>query len=106
MNFCRNIFLIYFFLALVANGAVSAADNAEELLTTDEEELPLNNPFDGTKGTNVSTNSSSETTGNNLDELENPMSLRYFKLVGVIAGKNDSYISLVNQDGQSTILKS
>ena len=105
MNFCRNIFLIYFFLALVANGAVSAADNAEELLTTDEEELPLNNPFDGTKGTNVSTNSSSETTGNNLDELENPMSLRYFKLVGVIAGKNDSYISLVNQDGQSTILK-
>ena len=33
------------------------------------------------------------------------MSLRYFKLVGVIAGKNDSYISLVNQDGQATILK-
>ena len=105
MNFYRNIFLIYIFLALVANGAVSAADNAEELLTVDEEELPLNNPFDGTKGTNVSSSSSSETTGNNLDELENPMSLRYFKLVGVIAGKNDSYISLVNQDGQATILK-
>ena len=33
------------------------------------------------------------------------MSLNNFKLVGVIAGKNLSFISLVNQDGETRILK-
>ncbi len=105
MNFCKNIFFIYLFLALAASGAVSAADDVEELLKVDEEELPLNNPFDGTKGSNVSSNSTAASINNSSEELENPMSLNNFKLVGVIAGKNLSFISLVNQDGETRILK-
>lgn len=105
MNFCKNIFFIYLFLALAASGAVSAADDVEELLKVDEEELPLNNPFDGTKGSNVSSNSTAASINNSSEELENPMSLNNFKLVGVIAGKDQSFISLVNQDGETRILK-
>ena len=105
MNFYKNIFFIYLLLALAASGAVSAADDVEELLKVDEEELPLNNPFDGTKGSNVSSNSTAASINNSSEELENPMSLNNFKLVGVIAGKNQSFISLVNQDGETRILK-
>ena len=102
MNFYRNIFFIYFLLVLMSTGTVSAADDAEQLLKTEEEELPLNNPFDGTIGSNATLQSASGTTG---AELENPMSLYNFKLVGVIAGKKNSYASLVSQDGRNIILQ-
>ena len=102
MNFYRNIFFIYFLLVLMSTGTVSAADDAEQLMKTEEEELPLNNPFDGTTGSNATSQSASGTTG---AELENPMSLYNFKLVGVIAGKKNSYASLVSQDGRNIILQ-
>ena len=85
MNFYKNIFFKYFLLVLLTIGPVSAADDAEQLLTTnEEEELPLNNPFDGTIGSNSSSNSA---LAGKAEEAENPMSLYNFKLVGVIAGK-------------------
>ncbi|MDC0863264.1 hypothetical protein OAP88_00220 [Candidatus Pelagibacter sp.] len=102
MNFYRNIFFIYFLLALIVPGPVTAADDAEQLLKTEEEELPLNNPFDGTTGSNAISQSASSNTG---AELDNPMSLYNFKLVGVIAGKKNSYASLVSQDGRNIILQ-
>ena len=102
MNFYRNIFFIYFLSVLMSTGTVSAADDAEQLLKTEEEELPLNNPFDGTIGSNATSQSASSNTG---AELENPMSLYNFKLVGVIAGKKNSYASLVSQDGRNIILQ-
>ena len=102
MNFYRNIFFIYFLLVLMSTGTVSAADDAEQLLKAEEEELPLNNPFDGTIGSNATSQSASGTTG---AELENPMSLYNFKLVGIIAGKKNSYASLVSQDGRNIILQ-
>ena len=100
MNFYRNIFFIYFLLALMVPGPVTAADDAEQLLKTEEEELPLNNPFDGTTGSNAVSNSASASIAT---EAENPMSLYNFKLVGVIAGKKNSYASLVSQDGRNII---
>tara|TARA_B100000767_G_C19669227_1_gene494547 strand:+ start:472 stop:903 length:432 start_codon:yes stop_codon:yes gene_type:complete len=102
MNFYRNIFFIYFLLALMVPGPVTAADDAEQLLKTEEEELPLNNPFDGTTGSNAVSNSASASIAT---EAENPMSLYNFKLVGVIAGKKNSYASLVSQDGRNIILQ-
>ena len=102
MNFYRNIFFIYFLLVLISTVTVSAADDDEQLLKSEEEELPLNNPFDGTIGSNSTSQSASGTTG---AELENPMSLYNFKLVGVIAGKKNSYASLVSQDGRNIILQ-
>ena len=102
MNFYRNIFFIYFFLVLMTNVPVLAADDAEQLLTTEEEELPLNNPFDGTTGSNATSNSASASSA---EEADNPMSLYNFKLVGVIAGKKSSFVSLVAQDGRNIILQ-
>ena len=103
MNFYKNIFFKYFLLVLLTIGPVSAADDAEQLLTTnEEEELPLNNPFDGTIGSNSSSNSA---LAGKAEEAENPMSLYNFKLVGVIAGKKSSYVSLVSQDGRNIILQ-
>ncbi len=58
-----------------------------------EEEVPLNDPFAGNEGTNSSTNIPE-------GEAEDEMSLYNYKLVGLISGKDYSYISLVNSGGE------
>jgi Tfp pilus assembly protein PilP len=61
-----------------------------------EEEVPLNDPFAGNEGT----------TGGSVDpsisqeEQEDEMSLYKYKLAGLISGKDNSYISLVNSSGE------
>ena len=60
----------------------------------DEDEIPLNDPFAGDVGT-----STSNTTGflsDNTGEAGNEKSLYNYKLVGIISGLYESYISLVN----------
>ena len=52
-----------------------------------------------------SNSSSNSALAGNAEEAENPMSLYNFKLVGVIAGKKSSYVSLVSQDGRNIILQ-
>jgi len=66
-------------------------ENIEE----DEDEVPLNDPFAGNEG--------SSSTASNLpvdEEDQGAMSLYNFKLVGLISGKNHSYITLVNSAGE------
>jgi Tfp pilus assembly protein PilP len=66
-------------------------ENIEE----DEDEVPLNDPFAGNEG--------SSSTVSNLpvdEEDQGEMSLYNFKLVGLIAGKSSSYVSLVKSDGE------
>ena len=99
MNFFR-ILLTLFFLFFVSN---SFADNHETILTdgvkeiVDElqEEVPLNDPFAGNEGTSGSLN-----TDIPEEEQEDVMSLYNFKLAGLISGKDNSYISLVNSGGE------
>tara|TARA_B100000925_G_scaffold129012_1_gene96603 strand:- start:434 stop:889 length:456 start_codon:yes stop_codon:yes gene_type:complete len=104
MNFFK-IFLTFLFLIL---SSVSYADNhdqnqnlsegAQEIAQEiqDDEEVPLNDPFAGNEGT----------SGGSLDasipeeEQEDEMSLYNFKLAGLISGKDNSYISLVNAGGE------
>ena len=65
-------------------------ENIEE----DEDEVPLNDPFAGNEG--------SSSTASNLpvdEEDQGEMSLYNFKLVGLISGKDHSYITLVNSAG-------
>ena len=102
MNFCKNFFFLILFLTLTMQNIVKADD--ENKLLDDEEELPLNNPFDGTQGSN-STSDSTSSEDSSISELDNPMSLYNFKLAGIISGNKHSYISLVNQDGNSIILQ-
>ena len=95
MNFFK-LFLILLFLFFSTN---SFADNhaqdeiAQEM--SEDEEVPLNDPFAGYEGTGGALNSQMPD-----EEKEDEMSLYNFKLVGLISGKDNSYISLVNSGGE------
>ena len=95
MNFFK-LFLILLFFIFSSN---SFADNhgqneiAQEI--SEDEEVPLNDPFAGNEGTGGALNSQMPS-----EEEEDEMSLYNFKLVGLISGKDNSYISLVNSGGE------
>ena len=92
MNFFKN-FLIILFVLLFCK--VAFADNHDIDTNFEEEEVPLNDPFAGNAGT-----TSSNIIGLEPEEVENEMSLYKFKLVGLISGNHESYISLVNASGE------
>lgn len=98
MSFYKNFLLVIFFLCFFSQ--VSFADDTDQPNVA-EEELPLNNPFQGNTGSNSSENLAAVTP----EELENKFSLYKYKLVGLISGKSESYISLANEDGNILILQ-
>ena len=73
------------------NQAVS--EIAQEI--QEDEDVPLNDPFAGNEGTSGSLDASIPE-----EEQEDVMSLYNFKLAGLISGKDNSYISLVNNSGE------
>ena len=101
MNFFK-IFLTLFFLFFLTN---SFADNHDKDISEDikeivdelqdDEDVPLNDPFAGNEGSSGSLDSSIPD-----EEKEDLMSLYNFKLAGLISGKDNSYISLVNAGGE------
>ena len=104
MNFFKNFIIILFVLLYCK---VTFADNHDIDTTTEnatttvekeleEEEVPLNDPFAGNEGTSTFTN----IVDPESEELESDMSLYKFKLVGLISGIYESYISLVNASGE------
>ena len=82
---------------IVEKQAVTQENIASEV---DEEEIPLNDPFAGDVGTN-----NSNTTGflSDNEEMGNEKSLYNYKLVGIISGLYESYISLVNNQSGDII---
>ena len=104
MNFIKIIFIILFSILfsnahadqhdLNSNNQTSAQSTEISNENEDvEEEVPLNDPFAGNEGTGSGSNIPEE-------EQENEMSLYNFKLAGLISGKDNSYISLVNSGGE------
>ena len=104
MNFFKNFIIILFVLLFCK---VTFADNHDIDTTTEnatttvekeleEEEVPLNDPFAGNEGTSTFTN----IVDPESEELESDMSLYKFKLVGLISGIYESYISLVDASGE------
>ena len=99
MIFFRIIILSL--LLILGTAKIIFADNhdiaAEENIQSevDEEQLPLNDPFAGNEG--MSTQSFST---NEMEEKEDPMSLYNFKLVGIIEGQFESYVTLINATGE------
>ena len=99
-----NFFKIFFITLSLTIVGVSYADNHDQKKEVlegvkeiakqleDDEEVPLNDPFAGNEGTSSMSNIPE-------DEQDNEMSLYNFKLVGLISGKDHSYISLVNSGG-------
>lgn len=97
--------LIISFLLIAINANADNHDKKKELvdqvkainenIEEDEDEVPLNDPFAGNEG--------SSSTASNLpvdEEDQGAMSLYNFKLVGLISGKDHSYITLVNSAGE------
>ena len=97
----NEFFKIFLTLLFLVFSSASYADNhgetenqavseiAQEI--QEDEEVPLNDPFAGNEGTGGSLDASIPE-----EEQEDEMSLYNFKLAGLISGKDNSYISLVN----------
>ena len=108
MNFFRIIFVIFFIFICIASNLLADenSNQKQEVLEktkeiakelSEDEEVPLNDPFAGNEGTNSMTSLPEE-------EQEDEMSLYKFKLAGLISGKDHSYISLVNAGGEIVTL--
>ena len=102
MNFSK-ILLILIFLLISKTSFADNHDQKQEVLEAakeiakelqEEDEVPLNDPFAGNEGTSSMSGNIPE------EEQENELSLYNFKLVGLISGKDHSYISLVNSGGE------
>ena len=101
--------LITIFIFLLFSNSIAIADNhskKEELnkevkkiteqLDSLDEEMPLNDPFAGQSSSN-NRNANAQISE---EEMQDDMSLYNFKLVGLIAGKSSSYVSLIKSDGE------
>ena len=107
MNFFKKILFLFIFFSLSFAFADNHDKNSElidqvkevtanlENKLTEEEDVPLNDPFAGNEGTSGNASINLE-TGEERDE----MSLYNFKLSGIISGKDNSYISLTNSSGE------
>ena len=67
--------------------------------TSEEEALPLNDPFAGDESLNSGTNIISGS-----EEEREAMSLYKFKLVGIIEGEYEAYVTLVDASGETLSL--
>ena len=98
MNFYKKYILtlsgLLFLLSTFAN-----ADNHDTTKSnvSKEEPLPLNDPFVGDSSFTGGVKILSES--GDAEELQR-LSVYNFKLVGVISGTFESYISLINEDGE------
>ena len=100
-----NFFKIFLTLLFLLFSTLSYADNHGETQSEivseiaqeiqEDEEVPLNDPFAGNEGSTGSLDASISP-----EEQEDEMSLYNFKLAGLISGKDNSYISLVNTSGE------
>ena len=118
MNFFKILILLTLFFSAIQNSFVDSHDKknivdqakdltneANETLAKKkqnikdeigEEEVPLNDPFAG----NASTSSGDLITFDDDPENQKKLTLNNFKLVGIISGKFESYVSLADSSGK------
>ena len=77
--------------------------NISSEITSQEEPLPLNDPFVG--DASLASSSSSLSGEISAEELKNELSLYNFKLVGIMTGEYESYVSLINSSGEILTLQ-
>ena len=101
MSFFRIIIILSFIFLANKSFADESTEKQKVLDQTKEivkqlendDEVPLNDPFAGNEGTNSMTNIPE-------GEAEDEMSLYNFKLVGIISGEYEAFVSLVNTSGE------
>jgi phage/plasmid primase-like uncharacterized protein len=118
MNFFKFIILIGLFFATMQSSFADShdkkniVDQAKDLANkvkedqakkeqnikdaTEEEEVPLNDPFAG----NAATSSGDLIAFDSGTENQKKLTLNNFKLVGIISGKFESYVSLADSSGK------
>jgi hypothetical protein len=118
MNFSKIIILFVLFLSIIQNSysdnhdkknivdqakeiakaAAEAQAKAEQNIKNEigEEEVPLNDPFAG----NAAQSSSGITNFTDSSGEKKKLTLNNFKLVGIISGKFESYVSLADSSGK------
>ena len=99
MNFFKILIALFFLffvsISFADNHGTNLTDGVKEIVDELEEEVPLNDPFAGNEGSTGSLDASIPD-----EEKQDEMSLYNFKLAGLISGKDNSYISLVNAGGE------
>ena len=95
-----TLFLMLLFMSITPNNVI--ADSHDVDINT-EEPLPLNDPFAGNSSLGSGSGTSIISTGQTGESEE--MSLYNFKLVGIISGSYESYVSLVNASGEIITLQ-
>ena len=95
--FLTLLFLLFSTLSYADNHGETQSETVSEISQEiqEDEEVPLNDPFAGNEGSTGSLDASISP-----EEQEDEMSLYNFKLAGLISGKDNSYISLVNTSGE------
>ena len=95
--FLTLLFLLFSTLTYADNHGETQSETVSEIAQEiqEDEEVPLNDPFAGNEGSTGSLDASISP-----EEQEDEMSLYNFKLAGLISGKDNSYISLVNTSGE------
>ena len=88
-----TLFLVLLFMSITPNNVI--ADSHDVDINT-EEALPLNDPFAG--NSSLGSGTSIISTGQTGEREE--MSLYNFKLVGIIEGQFESYVTLINATGE------
>ena len=119
MNFFKILIVLTLFFSAIQNSFADShdkkniVDQAKDLTSeakevqvekeknikdaTGEEEVPLNDPFAG----NAATSSGDLITFDSTDpENQKKLTLNNFKLVGIISGKFESYVSLADSSGK------
>jgi len=117
MNFFKIIILLSLFFATTQNSFADSHDkknivdqakalankakeiqakNEQNIKDATEEEVPLNDPFAG----NAATSSGDLIAFDNDSEDQKKLTLNNFKLVGIISGKFESYVSLADSSGK------
>ena len=95
-----TLFLVLLFMSITPNNVI--ADSHDVDINT-EEPLPLNDPFAGNSSLGSGSGTSIISTGQTGESEE--ISLYNFKLVGIISGSYESYVSLVNASGEIITLQ-
>ena len=95
--FLTLLFLLFSTLSYADNHGETQSETVSEIAQEiqEDEEVPLNDPFAGNEGSTGSLDASISP-----EEQEDEMSLYNLKLAGLISGKDNSYISLVNTSGE------
>ena len=95
-----TLFLVLLFMSITPNNVIA---DSHDVGKNTEEPLPLNDPFAGNSSLGSGSGTSIISTGQTEEREE--MSLYNFKLVGIISGSYESYVSLVNASGEIITLQ-